>query len=88
VTHRVRYVIACAAPPARDVSRLIEAAQNRGWDACLLAMPSATKFLDLPALAKQTGHPVRSDYKDPSDPDSLPEPDAVVVAPATVEYDQ
>ena len=34
-------------------------------------------------LAALTGHPVRSDYKRPEDPDVLPPPDAVVVAPAT-----
>lgn len=84
MTQKVLYAIACGAPPASDVSRLVEAAQDRGWDTCVLATPSATKFLNMPALVKQTGHPVRSDYKDPSDPDSLPPPDAVVVAPATV----
>jgi phosphopantothenoylcysteine synthetase/decarboxylase len=42
------------------------------------------RFIDHAALAKQTGHPVRSDYKDPGDPDLLPPPDAVIVAPATV----
>jgi hypothetical protein len=31
-----------------------------------------------------TGHPVRSEYKNPDEPDLLPEPDAVIVAPATV----
>jgi hypothetical protein len=72
VSQPVLYVIACAAPPAREVTRLIDAAQGEGWDTCLLAAPSAVKFLDVPALAKQTGHPVRSDYKDPDDPDSLP----------------
>jgi hypothetical protein len=84
MTQKVLYVIACGAPPARDVSRLIDAAQTSAWDTCLLATPAANKFLDIPALVRQTGHPVRSDYKDPSDPDSLPAPDAVVVAPATV----
>jgi phosphopantothenoylcysteine decarboxylase len=84
MTQKVLYIIACGAPPASDVSRLIAAAQERGWDVCVLATPSATKFLDSHALVRQTGHPVRSDYKDPSDPDSLPPPDAVVVAPATV----
>jgi phosphopantothenoylcysteine decarboxylase len=84
VTQKVLYIIACAAPPARDVSRLVEAAQHKGWDTCVLATPSAVKFLDSPALVKQTGHPVRSDYRDPGNPDSLPAPDAVIVAPATV----
>ena len=81
---RVLYVIACAAPPARDVRRLIEAAQSGDWDVCLLATPSAAKFLDLPAAERLTGHPVRSEYKSPGEPDVLPSPDAVIVAPATV----
>ena len=35
-------------------------------------------------LERLTGHPVRSEYKDPGEPDVLPAPDAVIVAPATV----
>jgi len=42
------------------------------------------KFFDASELRIQTGHPVRSDYKEPGDPDVLPSPDAIIVAPATV----
>jgi phosphopantothenoylcysteine synthetase/decarboxylase len=84
MTAKVLYIIACAAPPAREVTKLISAAKDQQWDVCLLATPSATKFLDTEALERQTGHPVRHDYKDPSDPDVLPEPDAIIVAPTTV----
>jgi phosphopantothenoylcysteine decarboxylase len=80
----VLYVIACAAPPARDAGRLIEAAQREGWTVCLLATPSAVSFLDPVPLAEQTGYPVRSQYKNPGEPDLLPDPDAIIVAPATV----
>jgi phosphopantothenoylcysteine synthetase/decarboxylase len=80
----VLYVIACAAPPAAEVSRLVSLAQQRGWDVCALTTPSARRFTDVPALERQTGHPVRSEYKNPGDPDVLPDPDAVIVAPATV----
>jgi phosphopantothenoylcysteine synthetase/decarboxylase len=80
----VLYVIACAAPPAADVSRLIELAQRQGWDTCLITSPSAARFTDNAALETLTGHPVRSSYKEPGSPDVLPEPDAVIVAPATV----
>jgi phosphopantothenoylcysteine synthetase/decarboxylase len=80
----VLYVIACAAPPAAEVGRLVSLAQRRGWDVCVLATPSARRFTDTAALARQTGHPVRSEYKNPGEPDVLPEPDAVIVAPATV----
>lgn len=81
---RVLYIIACAAPPARHVTRLIEPAQGDGWDVCVLVTPSATRFVDSAALEQQTGHPVRSDYKEPGTPDILPSPDAIIVAPVTL----
>jgi phosphopantothenoylcysteine decarboxylase len=77
-------VIACAAPPARDVGRLIAAAQAEGWTTCMLATPSAVRFMDVVRLAELTGYPVRSEYKNPDEPDVLPPPDAIIVAPATV----
>jgi hypothetical protein len=36
------------------------------------------------AWEEATGYPVRSEYKNPGEPDVLPPPDAIVVAPATV----
>jgi phosphopantothenoylcysteine decarboxylase len=80
----VLYVIACAAPPAAAVGQLVSLAQRRGWDVCVLTTPSARRFTDTGALERQTGHPVRSEYKNPGEPDVLPDPDAVIVAPATV----
>lgn len=80
---RVLYVITCAAPPAREVAKLISPAQDRGWDVCVIATPAAVRFVDVPALEKLTGHPVRSEYKQPGTPDVLPPPDAIAVAPAT-----
>jgi phosphopantothenoylcysteine decarboxylase len=84
VTTRVLYAITCAAPPARDIGLLVTAAQAEGWTVCVLATPSAVRFIDGPALSGQTGYPVRSEYKDPGEPDVLPSPDAIIVAPATV----
>ena len=81
---RVLYVIACAAPPAAGVSELVSLAQQAGWDVCVLTTPSGRRFTDPAALELQTGHPVRSEYKNPGEPDVLPDPDAVIVAPATV----
>ena len=80
----VLYVIACAAPPAAAVGQLVSLAQRRGWDVCVLTTPSARRFTDTGALERQTGYPVRSEYKNPGEPDVLPDPDAVIVAPATV----
>lgn len=81
---RVLYVIVCGSPAARNVGQLVALAQRDGWDVCVIATPDGSKFVDLPALAAQTGHPVRSVYKNPGDPDVLPSADAMIVAPATV----
>ncbi|MEE6262213.1 flavoprotein [Plantactinospora sonchi] len=81
---RVLYVIACGSPLTRNVGRLVTHAQRDGWDVCVVLTPDGTKFVDVPALARQTGHPVRSTYKHPADPDVLPEADAMIVSPATV----
>lgn len=81
---RVLYTVVCGSPPARDVGRLVVLAQHRGWDVCVVSTPDGLKFIDLPALASLTGHPVRHRYKNPGDPDVLPAPSAVIVAPATV----
>jgi phosphopantothenoylcysteine synthetase/decarboxylase len=59
-------------------------AQAAGWDVCVVSTPDGLKFIDIPGLATQTGHPVRHRYKYPGDPDVLPAPEAMVVAPATV----
>lgn len=82
---RVLYVIVCAAGAAPHVDRLVTLAQERGWDVCLIATPAAVAFLDVPALEEQTGHPVKSVYRQPSEPrsNSFPQADAIIVAPAT-----
>jgi phosphopantothenoylcysteine synthetase/decarboxylase len=80
----VLYVIACGSPVARDVGRLVALAQDDGWDVCVVATPDGRKFVDERALVRQTGHPVRTRYKNPGDPDALPDPDAIIVGPATV----
>ena len=49
-----------------------------------MVTPDGRKFIDAPTIAARTGHPVRSAYKNPGDPDVLPSADAMVVAPATV----
>jgi phosphopantothenoylcysteine decarboxylase len=80
----VLYVIVCACPPARHVDELIQLAQDGGWDACVLTTPLARRFVNAGRLTELTGHPVRSEYKHPGEPDVLPSPDAIIVAPATV----
>lgn len=79
------YLIACAAPPARRLPTGIRAAQQAGWDVCLVLTPSAYRWNEkaLEDLRDLTGHPVRHSYKHPDEPDVLPPPDAILVAPAT-----
>ncbi|WP_221639945.1 flavoprotein [Actinoallomurus bryophytorum] len=84
MTAPVLYVIVCATTHAREVGRLVRLAQERGWDTCVLTTPMARRFVDVDELAVLTGHPVRSEYKHPDEPDVLPPADAVIVAPATV----
>jgi phosphopantothenoylcysteine synthetase/decarboxylase len=84
MTPGVLYIIACAAPPAADVGKLVQAAKREGWDTCALTTPSALRFVNQLALEELTGHEVRSQYKEPGTPDLLPPPDAIIVAPATV----
>lgn len=81
---QVLYAIVCGSPPARDVGRLVDLAQTRGWDVCVICTPDGLKFIDVPGLTARTGHPVHTRYKNPGDPDVLPPPSAIIVAPATV----
>jgi phosphopantothenoylcysteine synthetase/decarboxylase len=66
-----------------EASRLVQQSQAAGWDVCVIATPSARSFIDSTALEVATGHPIRSEYKQPDAADVLPPPDAIVVAPAT-----
>ncbi|WP_338932101.1 flavoprotein [Streptomyces netropsis] len=89
MTHRILYLIACAAPPARRLHIPIRSAQQAGWDVCVILTPSAYRWADedaegeIKALTELTGHPVRWTYKLPSQADVLPPPDAILVAPLT-----
>jgi phosphopantothenoylcysteine synthetase/decarboxylase len=82
---RVLYVIVCGAGPAPDVGRLVDAAQERGWQVHVIATPAGLAFIDTAALEKQTGNPVRSQYRMSGDNGqrSLPAADAIIVGPAT-----
>ncbi|WP_203834965.1 MULTISPECIES: flavoprotein [Winogradskya] len=80
----VLYILVCGSPIARDVGLLVDLAQRDGWEVCVITTPDGRKFVDTAALRAQTGHVVRSYYKNPGDHDVLPPADAMIVAPATV----
>lgn len=89
MTNRTLYLIACAAPPSRRLEIPVRAAQKAGWDVCVILTPSAFRWAsedaegEVEALEHLTGHPVRWQYKLPSQPDVHPSPDAILVAPLT-----
>ncbi|BDH06165.1 flavoprotein [Streptomyces seoulensis] len=77
-------VVVCAAGIASGVGTLIAAAQERGWEVGVIATPAAMNgFFDAAGAESRTGRPVRSAWRSPADPRPFPQPDAVVVAPAT-----
>lgn len=82
---RTLYLFGSAAPPVFDVASTIESAQAQGWDVCLGLTPTAARWLadSLDELAALTGHPVRSEYKLPGQPDVWPAADVIAVAPTT-----
>ncbi|MFD9409385.1 flavoprotein [Streptomyces sp. NPDC059989] len=77
------YVIVCAAGIAGDVGKLITAAQERGWEVVVVATPEGLNFLDSQVIENQTGYPICSAWRSPSDARSYPRADAIAVAPAT-----
>lgn len=81
----VLYLVGCATQAVLEIADPIGQAQDRGWDVCLILTPTAALWLEpeLEDLAALTGHPVRARYKLPGDPDVLPSPDAILVAPAS-----
>ncbi|MFE0106341.1 flavoprotein [Streptomyces sp. NPDC059009] len=85
MTSRVLYLFGSAAPPVFDVAKVIEDAQQRGFDVCLGLTPTAARWLEesLDGLAALTGHPVRWEYKRPGEPDAWPKADVIAFAPAT-----
>jgi phosphopantothenoylcysteine synthetase/decarboxylase len=77
------YVVVCAAPPAAQVQDLVKLAQAAGWDVAVTATPQALAFIDAPLLGAVTGSRSGIRWREPDEPESVPEADAIVVAPAT-----
>jgi phosphopantothenoylcysteine synthetase/decarboxylase len=77
------YLVVCAAPPAAEVQDLVKLAQAAGWEVAVTATPDALAFIDAPLLATLTGFPVRYRWREPDEPETVPEANAIVVAPAT-----
>lgn len=85
MTSRTIHLLCSAAPPVFDVAAVVESLQARGWDVCLGLTPTAASWVEesLSGLATLTGHPVRSRYGRPGEPDLWPASDAILFAPVT-----
>ncbi|MFD7579129.1 flavoprotein [Kitasatospora sp. NPDC059817] len=85
-TRPVLYLFGSAAPPVLNMAQVVRHAQFRGWEVALGLTPTAASWLqdELPKLNRLTGHPVKSTYRRPGEPDVLPPADAVLFAPATM----
>ncbi|GAA0961561.1 flavoprotein [Actinocorallia libanotica] len=80
----VLYIIACAAPPASGVAELVSLARSSGWGRIqVIGTPLGMRFLDHYRLSHVLDEPVRSEWRMPWEPKTMPPPSAMVVAPAT-----
>ncbi|GGM21348.1 hypothetical protein GCM10011608_02520 [Micromonospora sonchi] len=80
---RVLALVVCAAPPVLRIGELIKLLHDDGWTVCLTATPTAATWVDRQALARQTGYPVRVEWRKPGEPEPYPPATAVAVLPAT-----
>ncbi|WP_030458542.1 flavoprotein [Kitasatospora sp. NRRL B-11411] len=81
----VVYLFGSAAGVVTGIEGAVRAGLERGWDVALGLTPTAREWLAGrgPELEGLTGHPVKSAYRRPGQPDVLPHADAVLFAPAT-----
>lgn len=64
MSERVLSLVICVAGPAGRVETMVRLAQAEGWSVHCLATPAAVEhFLDVPAVAELSGHPVRTTYR-------------------------
>lgn len=84
-TSRVLWIFVCGAGPADRVGILVSLAQDDGWDVFVIATPAGAGFIDIDALEKQTGNPVRTGHRTSTERRGAgrPVPDAIIVAPAS-----
>lgn len=82
----VLYIITCAARSSEPmlVEDFVEQAQRERWIVHIIATPHAMKFINISHLEELTDSSVLSEYRHPDEPsETRPDPDAIVVFPAT-----
>ncbi len=83
VSRKVLFIIVCGAPAAAHVVELVELALQANWAVYVIPTPQGTQFIEAKRLEQLTGHTITSSYREPGTPKVFPEPDAIIVAPAT-----
>ena len=83
LARKVLFIIVCGAPAAAHIGELVELSIEAGWNVYVIPTHQGAEFIDTKRLEQLTGHPITSDYRELSAPKAYPEPDAIVVAPAT-----
>jgi len=71
-------LVTTGAPLASRIVDVVADVQRVGWSATVVATPSALAWLD-----EDAGYAVHVGFRRPDQPKRVPEPDAVVVCPAT-----
>jgi hypothetical protein len=87
MTSTVVHLHGSAAGALPDIDVPVRLAQGRGWTVCVGLTPTAAGWLGperIGELAELTGHPVKWQPRGPGESDPWPMPDAVVIAPATL----
>lgn len=85
---RTLLLIGSAADGLNDLrARLVQPAQQRGWQVTITVTPTAATWLaatgELSALERATGYPVRHQPRLPTEISPHPAPDCVAVVPAS-----
>ena len=80
---RVAYVVGFSAPPVLQLDQCMALLRERDWDSYVILSPTAATWVDIDYLAKVSEHPVRVTPRTPSEPDPLPDADALLAAPLT-----
>jgi phosphopantothenoylcysteine synthetase/decarboxylase len=83
VSGRVLYLVISGAPAPEGVPALITACQAVGWRVVVFSTPTGTRFIDPAELERQTGEPVRSEYRMPGTGAPVPAADVVLACPLT-----
>ncbi len=79
----VVYLIACSAPPVRELAEPLRLLHEAGWSACVILTPTAASWVDTAHLEAETATPIRVNPRLPHEEDPLPKADAVLAAPLT-----